>query len=904
MKKVRILCLSFVCLLGAMCLQADELTARMVDEWALVIEHDKVGEISTNSRLSIAEPSYAAMYFYSRQMGDYWHENVLENADGVSRLVQLDDAKSKADFQLLDYSARKSENGGVLIHCAGKMARETEAVAEYAALCLPKQLIDGARFTLKLADGQEIGGSVPETDGHSFLATKCQRITFETKSCKIVIEVKNGDPLTILDRRQSGYEKGKCIFVGLVSRLMDTVLDSMIEVSVIPDDSQKQIEPLPQFAIEPEKKFQPMLFLDDIEKSKPKFPVILPKSYSESGEILEEGLSFSVKYDTKLGVEDQRRLQMAVERLEGVPAPLELRLATQEDNCHNHPDAFIIRREAERIVVIGQTPRAIFYGIQALREHDLSKTFRLEDWPDMDFRAIHCYFPYETGENVPQFFLENIWSRGRLTHLVIECQETQWEATRPLWQNRDEKPLSKEMLRAIIQTCRDNYIEPIPCIRLMSHCEWMFKSGHNLDFVENPDRPYNYDVTNPLTFKFVDKVLEEVIDLFHPKFLHIGHDEVDCARTLIYPSRPQNIEIGQAELFYRSVMHLHDFLGERNVRTMLWSDGLMSSSEIPSGNSVCKAEEVVEYRSRFPKDLVIMLWEYSDGLKYEAISELRKEGFSVVGCPWHKEGNIANMTQAVKGQEALGVCGTTWWPMYTWRYMVESCLPAQLTAQLLTPLLAWNSDAHRDIIAEQCSDYVFDSINIGYGEEKKKSADGLTVCLDGLANYCPQKEDAILKADFSEVLPPGKIVRVGRGEFLIPERDGKLAGVLFRNYPSAALFPDKLEVECTKRVAKVHLLGCLLGMVPEEPVIGLTVTFRYEDGGASEAKLQYNYSVGHIQGRSSYNLNSSNMVQGIGGRIWAFECQNPEPERKLSKIVLTSSNQGFILFGITCETLQ
>ncbi|MCQ2396671.1 MAG: beta-N-acetylhexosaminidase [Lentisphaeria bacterium] len=895
--------ISIICLCSAMNLLSDELTARMVDEWSLVIEHESVGEISMNSMLTVANPSWTALHYYSRQMGDYWHENVPENSDGVSRLIQLADAKSQAYFHLIDYSARKTEHGSVLIHCAGERAHDFDAIVEYAALNLPKPLVDGARFTATLVDGQEISGTLPEEDGHSFLAEKCRLLVIDTKSCKITVEVKEGDPLSFLDRRLRGLEKGKCLFVGVVSRSLDTPLDSLIEVSVTPDNTQKRIEPLPQLELPPEKMLQQTGFPEKAPKAKAAFPQIVPKHYTAGTETVAEGLQFAVEFDERLGAEDQRRLKMAAEKLCDVNAPLSLKLATEQDNCHDHPDAFIISREPERIVVIGQTPRAIFYGIQTLREQNLSKTFRLEDWPDMDFRAIHCYFPFEMDDDTPEFFVENTWARSRLTHIILQCFETQWDTTKPLWQNRREKPPSKEAIEKLIQACRDNYIEPIPCLCLLSHCEWMFMDGHNVEFAENPEH-YNYDVTNPKTFEFIDRLLEEILALFKPTILHIGHDEVDRARTLKYPTLPQNVALGQAELFYRSIMHLHDFLAERNVRTMFWCDGLISKTDSDSGNPVCAPDELTAFRARFPKDLLFAFWEYSVGRKYEVISELQKEGFDVIGCPWHKEENIASMVRAVKAQNAMGVCGTTWWPMYTWKYMADSFLPAQLTAQLMTPLLAWNAESNPDALAEQCADYLFASIANKFELEPKKASNGFMVNLDAMANYCPQNDDPILKADFTNALVPAQRMRIGRSEFLIPSRDGKLAGILFRNYPLAARFPQKLEVNCPKQAGEVHLLGGLLGTLPETVDCNTRVTFCYEDGSVNEQKLQFCYTMGHLQGRASYHLNPSNVLQGVGGRVWAMSCKNPEPDKMLSRIVLTAPAQGFILFGLTYETMQ
>lgn len=179
-----------------------------------------------------------------------------------------------------------------------------------------------------------------------------------------------------------------------------------------------------------------------------------------------------------------------------------------------------------------------------------------------------------------------------------------------------------EALSTVIQTARKYYADVIPYLNLFAHQEhFLAKSRPDLMLVKLREFPKKrvsryddffywepvYDPNLPEVRKIVTDVTDEVVDLFKPKYLHIGHDE--CGALAFVP-RKTNREIPR--LFSGSVKFLHAHLKTHNVRTMMWGDMLLGSRQFPSGASHGDrqgAPTAVAIKD-IPKDVIMADWHY------------------------------------------------------------------------------------------------------------------------------------------------------------------------------------------------------------------------------------------------------------------------------------------------------
>jgi len=132
--------------------------------------------------------------------------------------------------------------------------------------------------------------------------------------------------------------------------------------------------------------------------------------------------------------------------------------------------------------------------------------------------------------------------------------------------------LTQETVRKLLQYCRDRGFEVIPEMPTLSHADYILMAHKELAERQNDDWPDVYCPSNPASYELVFDLFDEVIDVFQPKILHIGHDEYYsigiCDRC-----RGKSGE----ELYAADINKLYDYLTQRGIRTMLWSEKLIDA---------------------------------------------------------------------------------------------------------------------------------------------------------------------------------------------------------------------------------------------------------------------------------------------------------------------------------------
>ena len=85
--------------------------------------------------------------------------------------------------------------------------------------------------------------------------------------------------------------------------------------------------------------------------------------------------------------------------------------------------------------------------------------------------------------------------------------------------------LTQEEVRDLADYCRERMLEVIPEVPSLGHCDYLMM-GH-MDIAERPEDPYadTYCPSNPASYELLFDVLDEVIEVFNPEVINIGHDE-------------------------------------------------------------------------------------------------------------------------------------------------------------------------------------------------------------------------------------------------------------------------------------------------------------------------------------------------------------------------------------------
>lgn len=228
-------------------------------------------------------------------------------------------------------------------------------------------------------------------------------------------------------------------------------------------------------------------------------------------------------------------------------------------------------------------------------------------------------------------------------------------------------------------------LEIIPEVKLLTHQEKLFQSGHR-DLLFNRS---TYDPRKEGTYALVFPLLEEIIALVRPRAVHIGHDEVaghnDASRAKWLGQGEQMLP---ADLFLKDVLRIHEYLSRKGIETWMWGDMLIASSEFPTmpkaylhGTAPGYGKEL---REKIPRDIVICDWQYvHPGPDFPTLAAMKTEGFRVIGATWKKEPTIRAFSGFAARSGAVGMIATTYFHVQRKEWdVVEGILRASGTTFL------------------------------------------------------------------------------------------------------------------------------------------------------------------------------------------------------------------------------
>lgn len=312
------------------------------------------------------------------------------------------------------------------------------------------------------------------------------------------------------------------------------------------------------------------------------------------------------------------------------------------------------------IQIKADTTRGWFYGMVTLFQlaiaHDgkveIPGVF-IEDWPYKPIRGVHIYMPGR--EHLPYFYrLLDFLGRYKYNTVFIEVGagmrfdrhpeiNEAWkefareansfpggqdglQASQGYWKNSvhaelgDGGFLEKSEVRELLERARENCLDVIPEIQSLGHAYWMLQAHKELAERQEDPYPDTYCPSNPLTYELLFDLMDEVIEVFEPKIVHIGHDEVYSLGLC-----PRCKGKAGAELFAMDVKKIHDYLASRGIKTAMWGEKLMN---FVGGNGVLYGgvkrvvrdevhgnewimPETYPAIDMLPKDILILDWYWS-----------------------------------------------------------------------------------------------------------------------------------------------------------------------------------------------------------------------------------------------------------------------------------------------------
>ena len=342
------------------------------------------------------------------------------------------------------------------------------------------------------------------------------------------------------------------------------------------------------------------------------------------------------------------------------------------------PEGYVLHISPEGIVIAGADEQGIFYGVQSLRQllsHDPQLPgLSIRDYPALPWRVAMVYLDAYSDSINPR--LLPILAEHKFNALLVMSNYIRWDSAPGL---HVPGAASKEAAQRLVEIARENLLEPIPLLETLGHVQWMFQNNQNRDLLPDPNVsvPFAYDPLNPRVYEVLFPILDEVIALFTPRYVHIGHDEVRNVNP--FPGNEAGRAVGFPRLFLDHTLLLHGYLQERGIGTMMWQDVLLSG-------------DVSQVLDEFPRDIVVTSWNYIPAAQYPSLRQLQDAGFAAMGASWHRPENILSYARYAAAQQARGMIQTRWTGYFGNNTMLAGQFE-QVHAYLSAANAFWNPEA-------------------------------------------------------------------------------------------------------------------------------------------------------------------------------------------------------------------
>lgn len=572
----------------------------------------------------------------------------------------------------------------------------------------------------------------------------------------------------------------------------------------------------------------------------------------------------------------------------------------------------------------------VFYGIQTLKQllhreaAGLSASgCQITDEPAMAWRGVYLNLRSINRSSESMKSMKNLinsFAALKMNTLFFELSDN-IIYDRQKFPAMEHQALSKAQVKELVNYAKSLHFEVIPAFQMLSHAVWILSNPANFPLLEDPEHDNgwstNWCPSHPGVDALVKDVLEETIEIFEPKYVHICMDEINygpygmCERC-----RTQN----PSELLLRTIKRMYDINASKGVKTMMWHDTLLPTGQYMVGTTdKARGWEIID---KLPKDILMVDWDYEI---YTAESQKRlkyftDKGFPVVGATFYSPVAIQGFAQALAKEPAsLGLFDTLWSYVGSWA-LPQDVAPEAWSAVLLTGQYAWNPAAPK--LSEIRYDPIYQISKIIRPD--KEPTNWSAVPLDKYYNYrIADSADSWPKYGVENAVHKllGSDIQSGQVRFRLANQDAAKNVILLSAEPDDALPKGPVSIELNKTASRLALLiTCNLPLdrdslahwsrVISHPLVA-KARLDYTDGTSADLEFRYRWNVtdwnskfGVFDGRIAVTAETES-----GSRIQLIRTDwvNPHPEKSIKSISIESQNSSgmsLAVFAISISAVQ
>lgn len=287
----------------------------------------------------------------------------------------------------------------------------------------------------------------------------------------------------------------------------------------------------------------------------------------------------------------------------------------QKDKTRSKEQYQLLVQE-DGITITAHHQRGLFYGIQTLTQlRDYKQktayipTMTISDTPAFDYRGLHLdasrhflsidyikqqldWMAYYKLNTFHWHFTDGPGWRIEIKKYPLLTQIAAWRTHKDWkkwWATSPRKYLditkndtayggyyTQEQAKEIVAYAQQRNITVIPEIEMPGHSEEVLAVYPQLACSEKPYTQSEFCVGNEETFVFLENVLQEIIDIFPSKYIHIGGDEADkrhwktcekCQRRM-QQEQLKNVDELQSYLIKR----IEKFLNKKGKKLLGWDE--------------------------------------------------------------------------------------------------------------------------------------------------------------------------------------------------------------------------------------------------------------------------------------------------------------------------------------------
>lgn len=176
----------------------------------------------------------------------------------------------------------------------------------------------------------------------------------------------------------------------------------------------------------------------------------------------------------------------------------------------------------------------------------------------------------EINESWVEFCKEVFSYNGRADE--IQLYTYPWEKDSIHCDNGDGGFLTQDEVRDLVKYCNERGIEVIPECPSFSHSDYIVIPHPELRERPNDDYADTYCPSNPDTYKLLFELLDEVIDVFNPKTINIGHDELYSIGVC-----PKCKDKDPVDIYIEDITKIKNYLNSKGINVYMWGEKLLKA---------------------------------------------------------------------------------------------------------------------------------------------------------------------------------------------------------------------------------------------------------------------------------------------------------------------------------------